>query len=400
VRVLIVHNRYRSAMPSGENRVVDADVSMLRTAGIEVETFFRESDSIAELGAARTVALAASPTYSIEAVRAFRRTLRRFRPELVHLHNPFPLISPWVVRIAEQERIPIVQTVHNYRHSCPGSTGLLRDGRICEDCVGRSFPWPGVLHGCYHGSRAQSLSRAVATRVHRSTWQQVDRFLAVSDFVAGYLALAGIAPDRIVIHPNATRSLGPSTPPGSGFLFVGRLTSEKGVSLLMSAWDRLEGRDSQELVVAGDGPERDKVIAARRNNVRYEGLVGQQRARELIEEAAIVVVPSLCFEAFSLVVAEAFERGRPVASTAMGALGALVTPDVGWTAEANPDAFAAMLSRAATDPKLCDKAAAARAFFESHLTQDVSVQRLLGIYTDVLEKGTREVSPRRLPADL
>jgi len=125
MRVLVVHNRYRSEMPSGENRVVDEDVSMLRDAGAEVHTFFRDSDTIAEYGAARKAALAPSPTYSVEAVRDFRRVLSRFRPDVVHLHNPFPLISPWVIRIAEQARIPVVQTVHNYRHFVPGLDGIL-----------------------------------------------------------------------------------------------------------------------------------------------------------------------------------------------------------------------------------------------------------------------------------
>jgi glycosyltransferase involved in cell wall biosynthesis len=384
MRVLIVHNRYRSAMPSGENRVVDEEVSMLRNAGIEVQTFFRDSDVIAEFGTARRVGLAVSPTYSVEAVKDFRLTLRGFQPHVVHLHNPFPLISPWVVRIAAQARIPIVQTVHNYRHSCPSSTGLLRDGRICQDCVGRAFPWPSVVHSCYHGSRTQSLSIALATRVHRSTWQRVNRFLAVGEFVGQYLALAGIPPERILIHPNATRTHGPATAPGTGFLFIGRLTPEKGVSLLLSAWGRSGLCDSQELVVAGDGPERDRVIAERRNNVRYVGLVDERLARELMNETAVVVIPSLWFEACPLVIAEAFERGRPIAATKLGALTDLVTPEVGWTAEANPDAFAAMLSTAASDPGLAAKGLAARSVFESRFTQEVSLRRLLRIYADLL----------------
>jgi glycosyltransferase involved in cell wall biosynthesis len=383
MRVLVVHNRYRSEMPSGENRVVDEDVSMLRDAGAEVHTFFRDSDTIAEYGAARKAALAPSPTYSVEAVRDFRRVLSRFRPDVVHLHNPFPLISPWVIRIAEQARIPVVQTVHNYRHSCPGSMGFFRNGRICEDCVGKSFPWPSVMHACYRESHAASLSMAFATRVHRPTWQLVNRFLAVSDFVAHHLTLAGISPDKIVVLPNCARSRGPVAPPGSGFVFIGRLTAEKGVSLLMSAWARSRARDTQRLVVAGDGPEREIVIAARESNVRYEGLVDAERVRWLLDEAAIVVIPSLCYEGFPRLVAEAFERGRPVVATALGSLGDLITSDVGWTADPNADAFATMLSSASSDPTLATKAAAARAVFEAYLTPELRVQRLLAVYADV-----------------
>ena len=217
---------------------------MLSDAGIEVETFFRDSDQIAQIGGLRRARLAVSPTYSVDAVRDFRSTLRRFAPHVVHLHNPFPLISPWVIRVAGDVGIPVVQTVHNYRHSCPGSTGFLRDGRICEDCIGKRFPWPSVVHACYRDSRSQSLSMAVATRAHRQTWQLVDRFLAVSDFVAEYLVRAGIPPAKIVVHPNCTSSIGPAAPLGSGFVFVGRLTAEKGISFLLSAWAQSRARFS------------------------------------------------------------------------------------------------------------------------------------------------------------
>jgi glycosyltransferase involved in cell wall biosynthesis len=235
---------------------------------------------------------------------------------------------------------------------------------------------------------------AIATRVHQSTWQRVNRFLAVGDLVGQYLALAGIPPERIVIHPNATRTHGPATSPGSGYLFIGRLTPAKGISLLLSAWGRSTASDKQELVVAGDGPERDRVIAARRNNVRYEGFVDERRASELMNETAIVVIPSLWFEACPLVIAEAFERGRPVAATKLGAMSDLVTPAVGWTAEPNPDAFAAMLSTAASDPGLIAKGLAARSVFESRFTQEVSLRRLLGIYADVLANESHPGSAR------
>lgn len=397
VRVLIVHNRYRSALPSGENRVVDEEVSMLAEAGVEVQTFFRDSDDIVGFGAARKATLALSPTYSIEAAREFPHVLERFRPDVVHLHNPFPLISPWVIRIAHQAAIPVVQTVHNYRHSCPSSTGFLRNGRICEDCVGKAFPWPGVVHACYRDSHAQSLSMAVAARVHRSTWQFVDRFLAVSEFVAHHLTLAGVSHDKIVVHPNFARSRGPATAPGSGFLFIGRLTAEKGVNLLISAWARTRLCDTQRLVVAGDGPERDAVIAARNINVQYEGMVDAGRVHQLLDEAAVVVIPSLCYEGFPRVVAEAFERGRPIAAAAIGSLRDLVTPDLGWTADPNADSFATMLSHAASDPALDAKAATARAVFEANLTPEISLARLLDVYEQV-KAANAQSSIRRTPS--
>jgi glycosyltransferase involved in cell wall biosynthesis len=398
LRVLVVHNRYRSALPSGENGVVDEDVSMLAEAGIEVQTFFRDSDAIAQFGIARKATVAIAPTYSAEAAREFSHVVRTFRPDVVHLHNPFPLISPWVIRVAKKAAIPVVQTVHNYRHSCPSSTGLLRNGQICEDCVGKAFPWPSVVHACYRESHTQSLSMALATRAHRSTWQLVDRFLAVSDFVAHHLALAGIPPNRIVVHPNSARSLGPVTAPGSGFLFIGRLTAEKGVNLLMSAWARSLAGHTQQLVVAGDGPERDSVIAARDINVRYEGFVDAERLHQLLDDTAIVVIPSLCYEGFPRVVAESFERGRPIAATALGSLCDLVTADVGWTAQPNVESFAAVIADAACDPALVTKGAKARAVFDTTLTPEMSLARLLDVYTQVKAAASQGSSVRGSPS--
>ncbi len=208
---------------------------MLADAGVSVQTFYRNSDSIAELNMARRVALAVSPTYSNEAIHDFSRVLTSFRPDLVHLHNPFPLISPWVIRVAKAAGIPVVQTVHNYRHSCPSSTGFLRDGQICEDCVGKAFPWPGVVHACYRNSHTQSLSIAVAARAHRSTWQLVDCFLAVSDFVARHLTSAGISPNKIVVHPNSA-------------LTWSRESTRIGISVHRAA-DCREGRGSSDIGV-------------------------------------------------------------------------------------------------------------------------------------------------------
>jgi len=238
---------------------------------------------------------------------------------------------------------------------------------------------------------------ALAARIHRSTWQLVDRFLAVSDFVAYHLTLAEIPPDKIVVHPNSTLSRGPTTPPGSGFVFIGRLTAEKGVALLMSAWARSSARATQRLVVAGDGPERSVVVDARESNVRYEGLVDAERVHKLLDEAAVVVIPSLCYEGCPRLVAEAFERGRPIASTALGALRDLVTSEVGWTSDPTPDAFADMLSRAASDPTLPTKAVAARAVFEARLTPEISVKRLLGVYAEVADGAGSPSSSRRMP---
>jgi glycosyltransferase involved in cell wall biosynthesis len=374
-------------MPSGENEVVAADVEALRAAGVEVDTYFRSSDDIESFSPLQRATLPIRPIYSFEDARAIRRLIQQTRPDIVHLHNPFPLISPWIVRVAKSEGVPVVQTVHNYRHSCPAGN-FFRDGAVCEDCSGKAFPWPAVAHGCYRGSRPQSAVMATAARLHRGTWLMVDRFLPVSEFVATHLVTSGIPRERIIVRPNSARSRGAVRPLGSGFVFASRLTPEKGASLLISAWMRSSVWQTQRLVVAGDGPERDLVLSAKNRNVHYVGPVDQARVSTLLDEAAVVVIPSLWYEAFPRILSESFERGRPVVATAIGSLDRLITSDVGWTAPPDPAAFAKVLSVAASDSTLQAKGTAARALYESKLTTGATTASLLDLYATLRSSGS------------
>jgi glycosyltransferase involved in cell wall biosynthesis len=277
LRVLVVHNRYRSVFPSGENQAVDEQVAMLRAAGVEVRTYFRSSDEISTLPLFERATLPIRPIRSPIDTSKFSEMLRSFRPTVVHLHNPYPLISPAVIRTATRAGVPVVQTVHNYRHVCIAGT-LFRAGGPCTACVTARLPWPGVTHGCYRGSRAESLAMAAAALRHRSTWQLVHRFLAVSAFVADRLVEFGLPADRITVIANATPDPGPPTALGEGFLFAGRLDSAKGVRLLLDAWAQAGIGDAAFLTIAGDGPERAVVHSAARRypNVRYLGTLSPQ----------------------------------------------------------------------------------------------------------------------------
>src|SRR5689334_11915242 len=191
MKVVVAHNRYASASPSGENVVVDAEIAQLRAAGVEVVPFLRSSDEIATLPAAQKVLLPVSPVYNAASQRALAAVLRQERPDLLHLHNPYPLLSPAVIRTAHKAGIPVIQTVHNYRQVC--SSGLyFRDGRVCHDCRGKAFGLPAIEHACYRGSRAQSAIMATTLAVHRGTWRSVDRYIALTSAIADHLRDYGI----------------------------------------------------------------------------------------------------------------------------------------------------------------------------------------------------------------
>jgi glycosyltransferase involved in cell wall biosynthesis len=382
--VLLVHNRYRSAMPSGENGVVAEELAMLRRNGVEVVPYVADSDDIADFGVRQRLLLPLRPISSLGDQRALGDLIERHRPDVVHLHNPFPLISPSVVRTAKRRGVPVVQTVHNYRHVC--ANGLyFRDGHVCTDCRGKAVPWPSVAHGCYRGSRAQSVVMATSLTVHRRTWDLVDRFLAVSEFVAEHLVDAGIDPDRVIVKPNAGIDPGPPQSTGEGFVFLGRLDPGKGALLLLDAWERSGlGADSR-LVVVGDGPEGEEVgaRAAELPGVRWVGAVPADEARRLVREAAIVVVPSRLYEGFPRVVVEAFAAGRPVLASDVGSLSRIVDDAVGWRAEPVVDAFAEQL-RAALADRPAARGEAARERFLERFTEQAVASLLLSVYDSVI----------------
>ncbi len=380
-----MHNRYRSVLPSGENRVVEEQISLLRSAGIQVETYFRSSDEIEDFGPLARAGLAVRPIYSREDVRAFRRVLATFRPDVVHLHNPYPLISPAIVRVAHSAGVPVVQAVHNFRHVCAAGV-FFRDGRICEDCRGKTIPWPAVAHGCYRGSRAQSAVMATSLVTHRSTWKLVHRFLPVSEFVADFLVETGVPRERIRVVPNSLPDPGPPSPPGEGFLFAGRLDPEKGVGLLLDAWERSNLGSATTLTIAGDGPLRHSVetAAARLPGVTFEGLVPSTRVRELLKACRVVVLPSLCYEALPTIVLEAFAAGRPVLATRVRATSNLVDEGVGWHAPADPAALAAAACAAHASESVDALGHEARRRYEATFAPERVLSAMVSLYSEVI----------------
>ncbi len=383
MRVLVAHNFYRSSAPSGENQLVRAEADLLRDGGVEVVELFTDSDDIAG-GVRGALATAPGPVYSRAGVRRFTVLLEEHRPDVVHLHNVFPLISPYVVRVAERHGVPVVQTVHNYRHSCVNGLHL-RDGHTCTDCLGTRLGLPGVRHGCYRGSRAQTVPMTLGQVVHRRTWRDgVARYLALTPFMRDTLTVTGIAADRITIRPTWVPDPGDAGAPGRDVLYVGRLDEAKGVDRLLEAW-RLGGRDSgRSLVVAGDGPMAPLVERAATDDptVRWRGRLDQTGVAEAMRDAAYVVVPSRFFEGYPLVVAEAFGRGRAVLTVSGGSVGTIVDDSTGWVVDPSGSALATALS-SIDDDAAAVRGRAARASYEAHSTPGRGLQTLLDVYAEV-----------------
>ena len=388
MKVVIAHNRYREAIPSGENVIVDLEIAQLRAAGVEVVPFQRSSDSIAGLPPAQKALLPVSPIYGRAAQRDLADLLTAERPDLLHLHNPYPLLSPWVVRTAHAHGVPVVQTVHNYRQVC--SSGLyFRDGHQCHDCRGKVFGLPAVVHRCYRGSVAQSALMATTLAVHRPTWRSVDRFIALTSAIRAHLVDYGIPEDRSVIKPNGIPDPGAPTPVGDGFLYAGRLSPEKGLALLLDAWRRHPDGALGKLRIAGDGELRPLAerAAADRADVSYLGVLDRAGMAAAREAAAVVVAVPTWHDVLPTVILEALAAGRPVLGTAVGGIPYLLGVEdgaaAGWVVEPDPVALAAALPAARTGAAAL--AGAARERYLRTFHPDVVTERLLGIYSELTE---------------
>jgi glycosyltransferase involved in cell wall biosynthesis len=382
VKVVVAHNRYRQGQPSGENTVVDLEIAQLAAAGVEVLPFLRSSDEIPSMSPVSKALLPVSPVYSPRARHDLADLIHQHRPDVLHLHNPYPLISPWVVRTAHRYGVPVVQTVHNYRQVC--SSGLyFRDGHICHDCRGRFVGIPAVVHRCYRGSRAQSALMASTLAVHRPTWRSVDRYIALTAAIAEHLRDYGIPGDRIVVKPNSVPDPGPSGEAGEGFLFIGRLSAEKGLGLLLDAWRRHPDGALGQLTIAGDGDQRPLAAqaAADRADIDYVGPLSRDAVQAALRKAAVVVVPSTWHDVLPTVVIEALASARPVLGTSLGGIPYLVD-SAGWVVPPDPAALAAALPVAGR--QAAELSPVARHRYETTFHPSVVTTQLLAVYQSMV----------------
>jgi glycosyltransferase involved in cell wall biosynthesis len=388
VKIVIAHNRYVSANPSGENTVVDLESRLLAEAGVTVLPFQRSSDELATMPKAQRALLPISPIYAPRAQRELAALLKAEHPDVLHLHNPYPLLSPWVVRTAHAHGVPVVQTVHNFRHTC--ANGLyFRDGHPCHDCLGKTFPYPAVQHACYRGSKAQSVVMATTLAVHRGTWRSVDRYLALTPAIAEHLREFGITEPQITVKPNGVPDPGRHGEVGNGLLFVGRFSAEKGLNLLLDAWQRHPEGSLGTLRLVGDGPLQPEVAAAAagRSDIVLLGRLSHADTQAAMRGSAALVTPSTWDEVCPMVVVEALANGRPVLATEMGGLPFLVGSDgpspAGWTVPPEVEALAAALPRALAEASAL--APAARRRYEELFSTAVVTGQLIGVYEELIK---------------
>lgn len=386
MKIILAHNKYREA--GGEDVVFENEKRLLERNGHTVISYVRSNTEVPSESLLDRLAIAPQMVWSSKTRREFAAILGRERPDIVHIHNTFMVISPSIYYACGEQGIPVVQTLHNFRLLCPAAN-FFRHGVICQECVDQSL-LRGVIHGCYR-SRSATAGVALMLAFHRGldTWRtSVARFIALTEFARSTFVAAGFPPDRFVVKPNFTDP-DPGERQGLGeyALFVGRLVENKGLQVLLNAWKQLPAH--YPLQIVGDGPEGLALKAQARelqlSGITFRGRLGHAAVIEAIKGARFVIVPSTWYEGFPMCIAESFACGTPVLSSGLGAMAEIVEDHLTGLHfhGGDPQDLACKVEWAWNHPaELAEMGRAARRKYETHYTAEKNHSLLLGIYQE------------------
>lgn len=384
LRILIAHNGYQ--LQGGEDSVVANESRLLKENGHNVSLYMVSNEVISSVKEKITTFV--NVPYSPKARHDFDNRIASFKPDLIHVHNFFPLLTPSIYDACIDADIPIVQTLHNYRTICPGAL-LMRDGVVCEKCVKGSFLW-AVWHRCYRNSIFGSIAVARMASFHRklNTWgEKVDLFIALTEFSRQRFISGGFPEERVVVKPNFVNySSVKSVPLKKGALFVGRLSSEKGILTLIHAWKNID----YPLRIVGEGPLLTESIDLATTNVEFLGQLSSELVKEEMEAAAFLVLPTLCFENFPMTIGEAYACSLPVIVSRLGVMLEIVEDGVtGLHFQAGNANDLALKVRWAIAhyEQLVEMGENARTIYEEKYTADKNYQLLMNIYQRAISDG-------------
>ena len=385
MRIITVHNFYQQF--GGECQIFNTESNLLEERGHYVKRYTLHNDQIKGMN---SLALAKKTLWNSQVYQEMKALVQREKPDIVHFHNTFPLVSPAAYYAVKSEGVPVIQTLNNYRLLCPNAL-FLRDGSVCEDCLGKSIPLPGIIHGCYQKSKTASATVAAMLTLHRlmHTWTDVvDIYIAnLTEFAREKLVQGGLPANKIVVKPNFVH---PDPGIGKGqehyALFVGRLAPEKGIITMLQAWKELG--EKIPLKIVGDGPLASQVAEASGQGIGIEWL-GRKNSQEvyaLMSDAAFLVFPSEWYEGLPRTIIESFAVGTPIVASDIGAMSSLITH--GHTGlHFQPGNSADLVEQAqwllANPHELSQMRHKARTEYEAKYTAESNYQQLMEVYNRV-----------------
>jgi glycosyltransferase involved in cell wall biosynthesis len=407
MKICVVHNFYQSSSPSGEDEVFWNEVELLKKNGIDVVTYEKNNDDIAT--SADRFRTAFETVWSRQTYKELKALLKRERPDIVHFHNIWYLISPAAYSACRDAGVPVVQTLHNFRFFCTNAL-LMKNGKACEKCIGK-IPWRGAVYGCYRGSRLHSVPIAFTESIHKliGTWNdKIDAFIALTEFSKKKFVECGLPEEKIFVKPNFL-----ANPPDPKYshqdyaVFLGRLSVEKGLNVLINAFQDLSTMNYElsamsyqpfHLKIIGDGPLRgqleEKVKAEKIHNIEFSGRKNFDECMNLLARAQFMVMPAICYENFPMAIREAFACGKPVIASNLGAMAELVQDRrTGLLFEpGNHEDLAEKITWMVEHENECiEMGKNARKVFEQKYTTEKNLEILINIYN----KATLKPPPTR-----
>ncbi|MTI85391.1 MAG: glycosyltransferase [Firmicutes bacterium] len=385
MRILAVHNYYQ--LQGGEDVLFVEETALLESKGHSVKNFTRHNN---EINTMARLPLVSSTIWNRASYKYIKRLIKEWRPDVIYFYNTFPLFSPSVYYAAREMKVPVVQVVQNYRLLCPGAF-FFRGGHVCEDCLGKVVPWPGLLRGCYRQSRISTAVVTAMLTAHRmlGTWEKVvDVFIVPTAFARKKLIDGGLPPGKIIIKPNFIRV---ETDPGHGrggfALFVGRLSPEKGINTMLSAWKIMDS--GIPLKIVGEGPLESCVTKAAQESpeIDFLGFRSLHEIFALMGDAKVLIFPSEWYEGLPRTIIESFAKGTPVIASCLGAMESII--EHGRTglhySPGNPEELAAVVKWAFNNENnIAEMRKEARAEFDDKYTAENNYQELISILHSVI----------------
>ncbi|WP_024790814.1 MULTISPECIES: glycosyltransferase family 4 protein [unclassified Lebetimonas] len=323
MKILMVHNKYKQN--GGEDTVFYNEMSLLKAKGHMVDKLIFENSRINNIFSKLKIGI--SGIYNIESANMLKDKIKKFKPDVIHVHNFFPIASPSIFWVAKKFKIPVVLTLHNYRLICPNAI-LFRNGNICEKCMDKIFPYSGIIHKCYRNSFMQTLSLSLVTNIHKyiKTWHsKVDKFITLTNFQKNKFLSSNmnISEEKFLVKSNFVDDFGNGYKNRENyFVYVGRLSIEKGIITMLKAFENTK----YNLYVVGEGPLKNEVLkyTKKNKNIKYLGFKSKKEIINLLKKSISLIFPSEWYEGFPMVLVETLSTGTPIITSDIGSQAEIV----------------------------------------------------------------------------
>lgn len=389
MKILLAHDYYRTSAPSGEDTVVKNEIELLESHGHDLILYEKHNDELIDLSFSDKIKTALNGAWSKSTYNELTSIIRKNRPDVAHFHNTFPIISPSGWAACQDNNVPVVQTLHNYRYICPQAL-LQREGVPCEDCIGKNL-LSALRHRCYRNSLFATTAQTWMIQYNRwrkSFTRNVNRYIALTHFAKSRMVKGGMPEHRITVKPNFLPASGSNIKENLGYaVFVGRLSEEKGIRTLVKAWTDMGG---YPLKIIGSGPLEHEIksfIEKNRLPIDMLGFRSRDDVLRIVGNATCQIVPSECYEGFPMVILEAYSTGTPVIASRIGSLDEIITEGVtGLKFEPgnHHDLAAKMKSFIADEGFTRDCRLRVREEFDKKYTSEINIKMLEDVYSEAI----------------